>query len=217
MNIKVCGITSLKQLQQLDGLDIDFAGLVFDKSSPRYMGDKISGSELKKADFDLKKTGVFVNPEMIDVLDAIDEYGLDVVQLNGEESAEMCEDLGSEVEVIKGFRVAAGMDIDKLVAPYDASCDYYLFDTLPAYVSPLGGAPESAHSEPGLDWNLLADARIEKPFFLSGGISPSDADRIRTFRHPDFFGIDLNSRFEKSPGVKDMALLLQFRQALKQK
>lgn len=216
MNIKVCGITSIKQLQQLDGLDIDFAGLVFYKESPRYMGDKISAKEIKEADFEFKKVGVFVNPEMIDVLDAIDDYGLDVVQLHGEESPEMCEDLGNEVEVIKGFRVAAGMNIDKLVQPYDAVCDYYLFDTKPTYISPLGNAPEAAVGNgKSFDWAILSKARIEKPFFLSGGISPADAEKIRAFKHPDFFGVDLNSRFEKSTGVKDMGLILQFKQSLK--
>ncbi len=104
MNIKVCGITEMKQLQQLEGLDIDFAGLIFYKDSPRYVGDKLPKKEVKKADFDLKKVGVFVNPELIEVLDAIDEYGIQVVQLHGDESPEMCEDLGSEVEVIKAFR-----------------------------------------------------------------------------------------------------------------
>ena len=115
MNIKVCGITELKQLQQLDGLDVDFAGLIFYKDSPRYAGDKLSGKDLKNADFDLKKVGVFVNPEMIDVLDAIDEYGLEVVQLHGDESPEMCEDLSTEVEVIKAFRISGDEDIDELV------------------------------------------------------------------------------------------------------
>ena len=104
MNIKVCGITQLKQLQQLDGLDIDFAGLIFCKDSPRYMGEKIAKEDLKNSDFDLKKVGVFKNPEMIDVLDAIEDYGLDVVQLHGDETPEMCEDLSSEVEVIKAFK-----------------------------------------------------------------------------------------------------------------
>src|SRR4030095_3517786 len=128
MNIKVCGITELKQLNQLDGLDIDFAGFIFYKESPRYLGDKIAKKDLKNTDLDIKKVGVFVDPDMIDVLDAIDDYGLDVVQLHGDESTEMCEDLSSEVEVIKAFRVAEGVDIDKMVAPYDAVCDYYLFD-----------------------------------------------------------------------------------------
>jgi len=208
MNIKVCGITEMKQLQQLDGLDIDFAGLIFYKESPRYMGDKIKGKDLKKADFDLKKTGVFVNPGLIDVLDAIDEYGLDVVQLHGEESPEMCEDISSEVEVIKAFLVTEGANIDKMVAAYDAVCDYYLFDT--------GGLKESfGGTGQQFDWSLLSKARIEKPFFLSGGISVEDAPRVKAFSHPDLFGVDINSCFETAPGVKDMKQILQFRQALK--
>ncbi|MCB0715640.1 MAG: phosphoribosylanthranilate isomerase [Chitinophagaceae bacterium] len=208
MNIKVCGITDMKQMQQLDGLDIDFAGLIFDKNSPRYMGDKLNPKDVKKADFDLKKTGVFVNPEMIDVLNAIDEYGIEVVQLHGEESPEMCDDLGAEVEVIKVIHINNNTeDIDELVAPYDEVCDYYLFDKATDYS--IGGTGEQ------FDWQLLTKARIEKPFFLSGGIGVEDAVKIKSFRHPDFFGVDINSRFESSPGVKDMAKLLQFKLAMK--
>lgn len=208
MNIKVCGITEMKQLQQLDGLDIDFAGLIFYPESPRYVGDKLNKKEVKKADFDLKKVGVFVNPEMIDVLDAIDDYGLEVVQLHGDESPEMCEDLSSEVEVIKAFRITGNEDIDKLVAPYDAVCDYYLFDT--------GGLKESfGGTGQQFDWNILSKAKIEKPFFLSGGIGVEDAARVKAFKHPDLFGVDINSKFEAAPGVKDMKLILQFKQAMK--
>lgn len=208
MNIKVCGLTELKQLQQLDGLDVDFAGLIFYPESPRYVAGKISGKDLKRADLDLKKVGVFVNPEMIEVLDAIDEYGLDVVQLHGDEPPSMCEDLSSEVEVIKAFRITGEEDIDALVAPYDAVCDYYLFDT--------GGLKESfGGTGRQFDWSLLSKARIEKPFFLSGGIGPEDAARVKAFRHPDFFGVDINSRFETEPGVKDMARVLQFKVSLK--
>ena len=208
MNIKVCGITEFKQLQQLDGLDIDFAGMIFYKESPRYIAYKLSKKEVKNADFDLKKVGVFVNPEMIDVLDAIDDYGLDAVQLHGDETAEMCEDLSSEVEVIKAFRVADGADIDKMVAPYDAVCDYYLFDT--------GGLKETfGGTGKQFDWSILTKAKIEKPFFLSGGIGPDDAAKVKAFKHPDFFGVDINSLFEKEPGIKDMGKILHFRQAMK--
>ena len=208
MNIKVCGITQLKQLQQLEALNIDFAGLIFYKDSPRYIGSKISGKELKKADLDLKKVGVFVNPEMIDVLDAIDEYGLDVVQLHGDETPEMCDDLSSEVEVIKAFRIKEGdTDIDAMVKVYDNVCDYYLFDKASDYS--IGGTGKQ------FDWGILKKAKIEKPFFLSGGIGPDDAAKIKSFRHPDFFGVDINSRFEKEPGVKDMGLVLGFKQGLK--
>lgn len=210
MNIKVCGITELKQLKQLDGLDIDYAGLIFYKDSPGYIGDKISKTELKNSDFDIKKAGVFVNPEMIVVLDAIDEYSLDAVQLHGDVSPKMCEDLSKEAEVIKVFRIGNGNDvnIDKLVAPYDAVSDYYLFDTAGKSEDP-GGADQQ------FDWSLLSKSRIEKPFFLSGGIGLDDAAKVKAFRHSDFYAIDINSKFEKEPGVKDMALILKFLQALK--
>jgi phosphoribosylanthranilate isomerase len=208
MNIKVCGITEMKQLRQLDGLDIDFAGLIFYKDSPRYIGEKIDGEELKKADLDIKKVGVFVNPELIEVLNAIDEYGLEVVQLHGDESPEICDDLSSEVEVIKAFRLKGDENVDKLVAPYDAVCDYYLFDTADQKES-FGGTGKQ------FDWDCLRKARIEKPFFLSGGISLDDVQRLKEFTHPDLFAFDLNSKFETSPGVKDMKLLLQFKQAMK--
>ncbi len=202
MNIKVCGITQVKQLQQLDALNVDFVGLIFHKDSPRYMGNAIAGKELKNADFEFKMVGVFVNPEMIDVLDAIDEYGLDVVQLHGTESAEMCEDLSSEVEVIKAFSIDSNTkDIDKLVASYDAVCDYYLFDT-------AGKAPGGNGEQ--FDWSLITKAKIEKPFFLSGGIGVDDITKIKAFKHPDFFGVDVNSKLEKEPGIKDMGLVLQF-------
>lgn len=211
MNIKVCGITQLKQLQQLDGLGIDFAGLIFVKDSPRYVGDKLNKDEIKNADFDLKTVGVFKNPEMIDVLDAIDEYGLNAVQLHGEETPEMCEDLSEEVEVIKVFNIGDdNVDIDALVADYDGVCDYYLFDTA-TKDGKTGGTGKK------FDWKILSKAKIEKPFFLSGGIELGDIEKIKKFKHPDFLGVDVNSKFEKEPGVKDMGLVLQFKQGFKHK
>ena len=209
MNIKVCGITQFKQLQQLEALNIDYAGLIFYKDSTRYMREKLPAKEVKQADFDLKKVGVFVNPSYSDLLDAIDEYGLDVVQLHGNETPELCEELSAEVEVIKAFRIEDGkVDIDKVVAPYDAVCDYYLFDT--------GGLKESfGGTGQQFDWAMLKKAKIEKPFFLSGGIGPDDAKKVRAFKHPDFFAIDINSKFETAPGVKDMAAILKFLQAFK--
>jgi len=209
MNIKVCGITQFKQLQQLEALNIDYAGLIFYKDSSRYMREKLPAKEVKQADFDLKKVGVFVNPSYSELLDAIDEYGLDIVQLHGNETPELCEELSAEVEVIKAFRIEDGqVDIDKVVAPYDAVCDYYLFDT--------GGLKESfGGTGQQFDWAMLKKAKIEKPFFLSGGIGPDDVKKIRSFKHPDFFAIDINSKFETAPGVKDMAAILKFLQAFK--
>jgi phosphoribosylanthranilate isomerase len=210
MNIKVCGITQFKQLQQLEALNIDYAGLIFYKDSPRYIGDKISGKQIKDADFDIKKVGVFVNPTYSELLDAIDEYGLDIVQLHGNETPEMCEELSAEVEVIKAFRIAGdnSINIDEMVMPYDAVCDFYLFDTAGLKES-FGGTGQQ------FDWSILKKAKIEKPFFLSGGIGPDDAQKVKAFKHPDFFAIDVNSKFETAPGVKDMAAILKFLQGFK--
>lgn len=208
MNTKVCGITQLKQLQQLDGLDIDFAGLIFYKDSPRYVGDKIAANDLKNSDFDLKKVGVFVNADYDEIMQVVEDYGLDVVQLHGDESPELCEELSEEVEVIKAFKVSdSKVSIDEMVADYDEVCDYYLFDTASSEVE--GGTGKQ------FDWKVLSKAKIEKPFFLSGGIGVDDIAKVKAFKHPDYYAVDINSKVEKEPGVKDMALVLQFRQGLK--
>lgn len=209
MNIKVCGITSLKQLQQLDGLDIGFAGLIFYKHSPRFVGNKISVDDLKNADMDIKTVGVFVNEVYDEIINIVEEYGLDAVQLHGDESPYLCEQLAEHVEVIKAFAVQkkSTKSIDQMVAEYDEACDYYLFDTAKNGIP--GGTGEK------FNWQLLADAKIEKPFFISGGIGPGDAALVKAFKHPDFYGVDVNSLFEKEPGVKDMGLVLQFLNGLK--
>ena len=208
MNIKVCGITQLKQLQQLDGLNIDFAGFIFHKDSPRYVGDKITKEELQATDFDVKKVGVFVNATFEEIMQTVEDYALDVVQLHGDESPELCALLSEEVEVIKAFSVGDGTtSLDEIVADYDEVCDYYLFDTS------VNGATGGTGKQ--FDWKLVSKSKIEKPFFLSGGIGVDDVTKIKAFKHPDYFGIDVNSKFEKSPGVKDMALILQLKQGLK--
>ena len=211
MNIKVCGITDIKQLTQLDGLGIEFAGLNFYEQSPRYMKDKISGDAVKAADLDLKKVGVFVDAGYDEIMELLEEYELDVVQLHGDEDPVLCEQLSEETEVIKVFRIGDGkIDIDELISDYDEVCDYYLFDT-----AVKNGAAGGTGVQ--FDWKKIAKAKIVKPFFLSGGIGPADAEKVKTFKHPDFYGIDINSKFEKSPGVKDMVSILQFKQSLKKK
>ncbi len=208
MNIKVCGITQLKQLQQLDGMDIDFAGLIFYKKSPRYVVDKLLKAEIQGSDLDLKKVGVFVDAAFEDIVQAIDDYALDVVQLHGDETPYQCEELSDRTEVIKVFSIGDDTrDIDEMIADYDEVCDYYLFDTS------VNGAKGGTGKK--FDWKKLSKSKIEKPFFLSGGIELDDAVKLKAIKHPDFYGIDINSRFEKEPGIKDMAKILQFKLALK--
>ncbi len=208
MNLKVCGLTSKKQLQQLEGLNIEFAGFIFHKDSPRYAGDKMAEEDLTGMDLDIKKVGVFVDEEYEDIMEMVEKFELDMVQLHGNESPALCKELSEDTEVIKAFRIDDSVEsIDKLIAPYDDVCDYYLFDT--ASKEAAGGTGKK------FDWKKLSDSKIEKPFFLSGGISPKDAALVKKFKHPDFFGIDVNSLFEKEPGVKDMGLVLGFLKDLK--
>jgi phosphoribosylanthranilate isomerase len=207
MNIKVCGITTFKQLQQLDGLEVDMAGIVLIPDTPWYAGQLLAANEVCKADFDLKKVGILRNPSLSDALDWIDAYKLDVVQLVGEEDPELCDDLSAAVEVIKAFSLdKADAALEKKLESYDAVCDYYLF-TGPTGDSSLYGA--------AFDWSQLLQLRIEKPFFLSGGITTQQASSLRKLEHPDFFGADLNIDFETAPGEKDLKSILQFRQLIR--
>jgi phosphoribosylanthranilate isomerase len=199
INIKVNGITELKQLKQLDGLNIDFAGFDFNEKSPWYIGGRIAGKELMTADFDIRKVGVFDDAGFDYIMKAIEEYGIDVVQLQGNEAPDLCESLSGVTEVIKAFAISdSKSSVEELIEDYDEVCDYYLF---------TAGKPA--------DWKKLTKSRIEKPFFLSGNIGPDDIKKLKAFTHPDFFGVDINEKFEKSVGVKDMVSILQFKQGFK--
>lgn len=200
MNIKVSGITQLKQLQQLEALDIDYAGFVFDEQSPNYIGDKISSDDIDAADFDIKKVGIFVNADFDHILEQVEKYSLDIVQLDGDESPELCEELSEEIEVIKTFQIKKDVqNADKIVADYDQVCDYYLFNVQDK------------------DYSFLNKSKIEKPFFLGGPIGVDDAASIISLKHPDLFAVNIDSNFEKEPGMKDMGLVLQFREAVRKK
>jgi len=218
MNIKVCGITQLKQLEYLDAMDIDFAGLNFYKESPRYVVGKISSEEIRDGDFDIKKVGVFVNESLDKIIKTAEEYGLDIIQLHGDETPAVCRRLSEEIEVIKTFRVNGdSKNIEELTAKFDDACDYYLFDASPP--APLlkerGGLSSVVGTGVQFDWKLLSSSRIEKPFFLAGGIGLPDVVKVKTFDHPDFFAVDINSKFEISPGVKDLDLVKMFAQVLR--
>jgi phosphoribosylanthranilate isomerase len=128
---------------------------------------------------------------------------LDLVQLQGDETASFCNRISDHIKVIKAFRIAdLETNIDWLVKEYDEVCDYYLFDKGSAGL--YGGTGEK------FNWELLKKSNLKKPFFLSGGISSNDTDTLKKFEHPFFYGVDVNSRFEKKPGIKDMNLIKKF-------
>ena len=209
MRVKVCGMTQLDQVRKLDELGVDFAGFIFYPKSPRYAARHINGQELRKAKLRIGKVGVFVNTPYEEMMRTVDEYGLDMVQLHGDETASFCNRISDRIKVIKAFRIKDfDTNIDWLVQEYDEVCDYYLFDKGSAGL--YGGTGQK------FNWNLLEKSNIGKPFFLSGGICREDVAALKNFNHPFFYGVDVNSRFETKPGIKDMALIKEFVNDLKQ-
>jgi phosphoribosylanthranilate isomerase len=209
MRLKVCGMTQLDQVRKLDEAGVDFAGFIFYPKSPRYVGKHFRPEQLKKARLRLGKVGVFVNPQYEDILRQVDEYGLDMVQLHGDENPRLCEQIANYVNVIKVFRLSENDPIDWLIRPYQDACDMFLFDTEGVG---YGGTGKK------FNWDLLKDSTIEKLFFLSGGIEPGDVDRLTAFSSESvakkLFSIDINSRFETSPGIKDLERIRIFHQSI---
>ncbi|HEY4108970.1 phosphoribosylanthranilate isomerase [Puia sp.] len=199
MRVKVCGMTDLEQVRQLDAMGVDFAGFIFYPKSPRFVLRHLSGEQVKKARLRLGKVGVFVNASYDEVMKQVDSFGLDMIQLHGDETPRLCEQLSNYITVIKVFRLGENDPVEWLVRSYQDSCDMFLFDTEGAG---YGGTGKK------FNWDTLKPVHIDKLFFLSGGIELGDVERLKEFeREPvagKLFAIDINSKFEVSPGIKDL-------------
>jgi phosphoribosylanthranilate isomerase len=212
MRIKVCGMTSTEQVLQLDEMGVEFAGFIFYPKSPRYVYRFMPKPEIKKIKGKgINKVGVFVNATVDEVLQAVDDCGLYIVQLHGDETPKYCEKIADYVTVVKAFRLRSDDNVLWKVKDYVDIADMFLFDTEGAG---YGGTGKK------FDWDVLKGLHIGKPFFLSGGIEPEDTDKLKEFsKEPvakDLFSIDVNSRFEISPGIKDMDKLREFIATVKQ-
>lgn len=205
MKIKVCGITKLEDLETLSRLGADYAGLIFYERSPRYMGHLLQGADVKKTAPKLAKAGVFVNESLESVLDKVTGYGLQLVQLHGDESPGYCATLAQYVPVIKAFRIGDTVNWETM-RPYAHTVDYFLFDT--ASKAAYGG---TGHQ---FNWAVLDTYPFEVPFFLSGGIGAEEVGALRALRWPHLYAVDVNSRFETAPGVKDLSAVQAFIGAL---
>lgn len=205
MRIKVCGLTQVEQVQELDEMGVEFGGFIFYPKSPRYVFKFMPAATIKKIKGNINKVGVFVNAPTNDVLQTIDDCGLYLVQLHGDESPRECEKIANYVSVIKAFRLREDDNILWKIKDYQDVVDMFLFDTEGAG---YGGTGKK------FNWNLLKGLDIRKPFFLSGGIRPDDVDALKEFSKDvvakDLFALDVNSKFEVSPGIKDMNLVRQF-------
>jgi phosphoribosylanthranilate isomerase len=202
MKLKVCGMRLTENIGALAALTPDYMGFIFWVPSSRFVDGptpSLSNS--------IKKTGVFVDASIDYIETIIKEHQLQAVQLHGKEAPEYCSYVQSlEVEVIKAFSIKDQFDF-KILAPYESSCDFYLFDT-------KGELPGG--NGYGFDWQLLKEYPSQKPFFLSGGIGLKNIKAIRELEKIKLplYAIDVNSAFESTPGVKKIDELTQFKNEL---
>jgi phosphoribosylanthranilate isomerase len=200
IKIKVCGITESLNAYGMVDAGADFLGFIFYPQSKRYVGVK-PDHLFKAVPSGVKKAGVFVNQNINLIIQTAKQFHLDFIQVHGGETAESCRKIkDAGLKVIKAFGIDDAFDFT-LLKTYLTACDYFLFDTRH---TDYGGS--------GLqfNWETLRRYTLKKPFFLSGGIGPADAERIRLFNHPYLYGVDINSCFETNPGIKDPVAVKRF-------
>ncbi len=199
MKIKVCGMREAENIREVEALGIDMMGFIFWPKSSRYVSQRPDYLPTK-----CKRVGVFVDedPEQVKRLAA--EYRLDYIQLHGHETPEVISYLRTPAlphpRILKAFNISTAEDLLQ-TQPYEGLVDGFLFD---AKGKSVGGNGEK------FNWNVLDAYQGNTPFLLSGGIGPDDAERVNAFYHPKCIGIDLNSRFELAPGLKDVNALRRF-------
>lgn len=200
-------------IRDISALGVDMIGLIFYPPSPRYVQQFSSGAGIIP-DYapDMGKTplrvGVFVDDMPQNIVTRVYNYKLDYIQLHGNEPRETLEnlratidpDIKPKIKIIKAISVSSAEDIKKY-KEYVGAADLFLFDTK---CKTVGGSGEQ------FDWQVLLAYDGDVPFLLSGGIGPDDAERIKNFHHPKCIGIDLNSKFEIEPALKDVEKLKQF-------
>ena len=183
-----------ENIREVEALGIDLMGFIFWPKSKRYVSEKPAYMPQK-----CKRVGVFVDEDIDQMKRIAEDFALDFIQLHGSESPAYIFQLGG-LHVIKAFNIATAEDLEQ-TKPYDGLVDYFLFDTKATLP---GGSGQQ------FDWNVLEAYNGETPFLLSGGIGPDDAERVKSYYHPKCAGIDLNSRFEIAPGLKDVNTMRSF-------
>ncbi|MDX9748687.1 MAG: phosphoribosylanthranilate isomerase [Paludibacter sp.] len=206
MKVKICGMRDPQNIREVALLKPDFMGFIFYPASPRYL------ASAEAFPFDALKvtitTGVFVNATDSDIVNAIRSYKLKAVQLHGNENQEFCKSIRQlGVKVLKAVSVADESDLTNLQR-YEGTVDYLVLDTK---TKQYGGSGSQ------FNWDLLNAYTADIPFLLSGGIDEQDSKRIAQLHHPMLAGVDLNSRFELEPGLKNVEKVNRFLDRMRSK
>lgn len=218
VKIKICGMKYPDNIGDIAMLQPDYLGFIFYEKSSRFFRGTIP--ELPSS---IKKVGVFVDATIESIIEKVEKYDLDLVQLHGKESPEFCKELhglltkvdrteNAEIPafagIVKVFSIKDHFNFDELI-PYESVCDYFLFDT-------KGKLPGGNGYT--FNWKVLKDYPSTKPYFLSGGIGLEEADNIAEFLRKQeseyCHAIDVNSKFEIEPGLKDLKKLEVFKKRI---
>jgi len=197
MLTKVCGLTRTKDLEFLSETSVDMLGFIFAESSPRFLKYK-SDFMQELAQIKKRKVGVFVNSPEYFIRAKAELFQLDTIQLHGDEDNNLIQKLAQDYTVIKAVSIDEQTNFSRVNFP---DAHYLLFDTKGKH---RGGNGIK------FNWDILNDYSGEVPFLLSGGIGPEDVSAITQINHPQFAGIDVNSRFETAPGEKNTSLIQEF-------
>jgi phosphoribosylanthranilate isomerase len=199
MKLKICGMKYADNIKEISQLLPDYLGFIFwEKSSRFFNGD------LPMIPNSIQKVGVFVDASLEEIYAKKEKYHLDLIQLHGNESVSFCKELKNQnIKIIKVFSVSEEFSFDELL-PFEEVCDYFLFDT-------KGKLPGGNGTT--FNWNILKNYTSQKPLFLSGGIGIDALEKIQQLQLP-IYGIDVNSKFEIEPGLKNKLLLNEFKKNL---
>ncbi|MGE4513578.1 MAG: phosphoribosylanthranilate isomerase [Chryseobacterium sp.] len=207
--LKVCGLTQLQQIQELISMNIDFLGFIFYEKSPRYVLNHLSLEKLSMIKHN-GKTGIFVNENIEKITATAERAKLNFIQLHGDEDEnfilELREKLNPEIEIIKVIRIGNQNpdELQKTINDQTSAVNYLLFDT---DSKAFGGTGRT------FNWNLLNEIEMSLPYFLSGGISEENIQNINAL-HQKPFALDINSKFETEPGIKDVERIKMFKNTI---
>lgn len=207
MKLKICGMKYPENILEVGSLLPDYMGFIFWEKSARYFDGIIP--TLPKS---IRKVGVFVNETSEEILKKVEKYDLQTVQLHGNQSAEFCVNLKNKldkkIEIIKVFSISDDFDFEVL-KPFENVCNYFLFDT-------KGKLPGGNGIT--FDWKVLEKYPSTKPFFLSGGIGLEEMDAVKEILKTNLpvYAIDVNSKFETEPGLKNINFVKTIRQLSQQ-
>lgn len=208
--LKVCGLTQLSQIQELISLNTDFLGFIFYEKSPRFVLNHLSLKEILEINHQ-GKVGVFVNETIEKIAEISEKAKLNFIQLHGNEDEEFILKLrkfiGENIKIIKVIRIGNQSfdELQKTINQQPSTVNYFLFDT---DSKAFGGTGKS------FDWQILNEIEIPIPYFLSGGISLENIHQLSTINHQPL-ALDINSKFEIEPGIKDIEKIKNFTQIVK--